>query len=83
METIKNYTLAVPQGNEKFIIELTQADVSWRRCQLDKGTFSDEVAVTYPPQGPWQKSVFVDANLVEGTVGGYWSCSRENDSARR
>ena len=52
------------------VIEPTQAEVSWLRCQLDKGMFSDEVAVTYPPQGPWQKSVFVDAYLVEGTIGG-------------
>jgi len=40
------------------VIEPTQAEVSWLRCQLDKGMFSDEVAVTYPPKGPWQKSVF-------------------------
>jgi hypothetical protein len=51
-------------------IKPTKAEERWLRCQLDKGMFNDEVAVTYPPQGPWQKSVFVDANLVEGTIGG-------------
>ena len=51
------------------VIEPSQAEVRWLRCQLDKGMFSDEVAVTYPPHGQWQKSVFVDADSVEGSTG--------------
>jgi hypothetical protein len=31
----------------------------WLTCKLDRGMFSDEVAVTYPPTEHWQKSVFV------------------------
>lgn len=40
---------------------------AWLRCRLDKGMFSDEVAVTYPPAAEtgWQKSVFVPAECVE------------------
>lgn len=49
--------------------EPAQAEVRWLRCQLDKGMFSDEMAVTYPPQGEWQKSVFVDRNAVQGGAG--------------
>lgn len=47
----------------------SQAEVCWLQCQVDKGMFSDELAVTYPPRGPWQKSVFVDRHAVEGDVG--------------
>lgn len=49
--------------------EPLQAEVRWLRCQLDKGMFSDEMAVTYPPQGHWQKSVFVDSDYVDGSAG--------------
>lgn len=49
--------------------EPSQAEVRWLRCQLDKGMFSDEMAVTYPPQGRWQKSVFVDSDYVDGSAG--------------
>lgn len=38
---------------------------AWLRCRLDMGMFSDEVAVTYPPEeGRWQKSVFVPESCV-------------------
>lgn len=39
---------------------------SWLRCRLDKGMFSDEVAVTYPPEGAHRKSVFVPRSQVDG-----------------
>jgi len=39
--------------------EQAPVEERWLRCQLDEGMFSDEVAVTYPPKGKWQKSVFV------------------------
>ena len=51
------------------VIEPSQAEVRWLRCQLDKGMFSDEMAVTYPPQGKWQKSVFVERQSVLGNAG--------------
>lgn len=38
---------------------------SWLKCRLDKGMFTDERAVTYPPEGAIQKSVFVPATVVE------------------
>jgi hypothetical protein len=41
----------------------------WLDCQLDKGMFSDEFAVTYPPHGQAQKSVFVSAAAVRGQAG--------------
>jgi hypothetical protein len=47
----------------------SQAEVHWLECRLDKGMFSDEIAVTYPPEGITQKSVFVDVNSVQGTPG--------------
>ena len=31
--------------------------------------FSDELAVTYPSRGEWQKSVFVDRRAVKGDIG--------------
>lgn len=40
---------------------------AWLRCRLDRGMFSDEVAVTYPATaaaGYWQKSVFVPSTCV-------------------
>lgn len=45
------------------------AEERWLRCQLDQGMFSDEIAVTYPPQGEWQKSVFVERGKVQGGAG--------------
>lgn len=40
----------------------------WLRCRVDKGMFSDEFAVTYPPSKiPWQKSVFVPSSFVRAT----------------
>jgi hypothetical protein len=41
----------------------------WLECQIDEGMFSDEKAVTYPPDGKVQKSVFVSAALVKTTAG--------------
>jgi hypothetical protein len=37
---------------------------AWLRCRLEKGMFSDEVAVTYPAFSPAQKSVFVPRSCV-------------------
>jgi hypothetical protein len=42
----------------------------WLRCKVDKGMFSDEVAVTYPASGTVLMSVFVPKSAVEGTPGG-------------
>lgn len=47
----------------------TLGEECWLACRLDKGMFSDEVAVTYPSSGPWQKSVFVPHTAVQGDVG--------------
>jgi hypothetical protein len=51
------------------VIEPTQAEERWLECKLDKGMFSDEIAVTYPPEGNTQKSVFVESTAVRGTPG--------------
>lgn len=45
------------------------AEIRWLTCRVDKGMFSDELAVTYPADGAWQKSVFVSASDVEGKPG--------------
>lgn len=45
------------------------AEMQWLTCRIDKGMFSDELAVTYPAEGIWQKSVFVPASDVEGSPG--------------
>src|SRR5271156_4517192 len=45
------------------------AKQSWLECQLDRGMFSDEMAVTYPPDGPVLCSVFVPASDVRGQPG--------------
>lgn len=45
------------------------AEVLWLVCRIDKGMFSDELAVTYPPQGEKQKSVFVASSDVQGGPG--------------
>jgi len=47
----------------------TGRDERWLTCQLDKGMFSDEVAVTYPPSGSLQTSVFVGVHTVKGATG--------------
>lgn len=44
-------------------------DVRWLRCRVDKGMFSDELAVTYPAEGEYQKSVFVPKIDVDGERG--------------
>ena len=41
----------------------------WLQCQLDKGMFSDEIAVTYPPEGVAKRSVFVPKSEVHGEPG--------------
>ena len=45
-------------------------EVRWLTCRIDKGMFSDELAVTYPLEGISQKSVFVEQSAVEGQPGG-------------
>lgn len=46
-------------------------ETRWLRCRVDKGMFSDELAVTYPTEGTYRKSVFVlrDHVRVEGDRG--------------
>lgn len=51
-------TAAIPQPEEH-----------WLSCQIDKGMFSDEAAVTYPSTGTWKKSVFVPQAAVQGEIG--------------
>lgn len=50
-------------------IELSNVESLWLQCKLDKGMFSDELAVTYPAEGTAQKSVFVGASSVQGIAG--------------
>ena len=45
------------------------AEMAWLVCRIDKGMFSDERAVTYPPEGEPRKSVFVPADEVQGVAG--------------
>lgn len=42
---------------------------AWLRCRLDKGMFSNEVAVTYPAEGEPQLSVWVEDKEVRGEIG--------------
>lgn len=49
--------------------EPSQTGQGWLACKLDKGMFSDEMAVTYPAEGALQKSVFVEKSAVEGVLG--------------
>ncbi len=51
------------------VIEPTHAEERWLACRVDQGMFSDELAVTYPATGMWQKSVFVERDSVRGDVG--------------
>ena len=51
------------------VFEPTQAEERWLACRVDQGMFSDELAVTYPATGTWQKSVFVDRSAVRGEIG--------------
>lgn len=46
-----------------------EAEVRWLKCRIDKGMFSDELAVTYPAEGEKQKSVFVSKSAIQGQVG--------------
>ncbi|MEZ5308618.1 MAG: hypothetical protein R2684_15850 [Pyrinomonadaceae bacterium] len=46
-----------------------QNEEKWLACHLDKGMFSDEVAVTYPHTGQFKKSVFVPKTSVQGDIG--------------
>jgi len=43
---------------------------SWLNCQIDKGMFKDEVAVTYQAEQQGERSVFVSRSSVKGNVGG-------------
>ncbi|MGL4465192.1 MAG: hypothetical protein ACRDD1_02045 [Planctomycetia bacterium] len=45
------------------------AEEGWLQCRIDKGMFSDELAVTYPADGEGRKSVFVSKNAIDGTAG--------------
>jgi hypothetical protein len=45
------------------------AEVRWLLCRIDKGMFSDELAVTYPAEGEKQKSVFVSNAVIQGQPG--------------
>lgn len=42
----------------------------WLQCNLDRGMFSDEMAVTYPNFGVARVSVFVPSTDVSGNPGG-------------
>jgi hypothetical protein len=44
-------------------------EVRWLVCRLDKGMFSDELAVTYPADGEKHKSVFVSSLAMDGQPG--------------
>lgn len=46
---------------------MSDLNEQWLRCKVDRGMFSDEVAVTYPPVTPWQKSVFVPRSCVRSS----------------
>ena len=46
-----------------------ETTTKWLECQVDKGMFSDEVAVTYPTTGQMRKSVFVPSASVRGSLG--------------
>ncbi len=39
----------------------------WLKCRVDKGMFSDELAVTYPAEGDQRVSVFVESSRVKLT----------------
>jgi hypothetical protein len=45
-------------------VSTSESNELWLACRLDRGMFSDEVAVTYPASEHWQKSVFVPLNFV-------------------
>lgn len=51
------------------IVKTTGASMKWLACRIDKGMFSDELAVTYPPDGKKQKSVFVSRSSIRGNEG--------------
>jgi hypothetical protein len=46
-----------------------QVENRWLKCRIDKGMFSDELAVTYPAEGEQQKSVFIPDSDVQGQPG--------------
>jgi hypothetical protein len=48
---------------------LAEPELRWLVCRIDKGMFSDEMAVTYPPQGEQQTSVFVSDSATQGLPG--------------
>ena len=46
-----------------------ERDEHWLNCKLEKGMFSSEVVVIYPPEGECIKSAFVPKYLVQGNIG--------------
>jgi hypothetical protein len=51
------------------MIAAETAQEYWLECQLDRGMFSDEIAISYPPVGQTIHSVFVPISVVRGTPG--------------
>ncbi len=47
----------------------TRPEERWLSCRIDKGMFSDELAVTYPATGEQQRSVFISNSEVQGHPG--------------
>ena len=43
--------------------------MTWLKCMLHKGMFSDEIVVTYPPTGDKQQSFFVETKNTQGEPG--------------
>ena len=51
------------------MMKTESAQERWLDCQVDEGMFSDEMAVSYPPEGEVIQSVFVPASVVRGVPG--------------
>ena len=51
------------------MVKANGKDERWLRCLVDKGMFSHEMAVTYPPEGEPLHSVFVPVEDVAGRPG--------------
>lgn len=47
----------------------TQNTDRWLTCQLDRGMFSDEMVVTYPPTGEPLSSEFIPISYIHGNAG--------------
>lgn len=48
---------------------MTEPTQCWLQCRLDKGMFSDEMAVTFPATGIHQQSVFIEKTMITGEPG--------------